>query len=122
LDTVLKYPWALPSRSIPSRQWLDLAFSSRGLTLPAAHVETNSPPLLPRIIAGADLISFLPRRMISANRHYGLREIAVPEITLQRDFGVTYRDGGYLSPASRRVLELLVSEGKVLFDVSESRT
>jgi len=122
LDTVLKYRWALPSRSIPSRQWLDIAFSSRGLALPAAHIETNSPPLLPRIIGGADLISFIPRRMISANRHYGLREIAVPEITLQRDFGVTYRQGGYLSPASQRVLALLVSEGKVLFDLPHDRT
>lgn len=118
LDTMLMYPWALPSRAIPSRQWLDIALSSRGLTLPVAHIETNSPPLLPRIIGGADLISFIPRRMISANRHYGLREIVIPEITLQRDFGVTYRHGGYLSRAAQRVLELMVSEGKALFGLS----
>jgi DNA-binding transcriptional LysR family regulator len=115
LGSVLRFPWALPNTTIPSRQWLDRAFSAQKLGLPQVHIETNSPPLLPRIIERSDLISFIPRRMISAEQSAGLREIPVLELTMQREFGVTYRKEGYLSPATQRTLDLLIAQGQRLF-------
>jgi DNA-binding transcriptional LysR family regulator len=115
LETLVQHPWALPTRAIPSRQWLDVAFAAHNVQQPVIHVEVNSPPLLPGIAERADLIAFIPRRMINARKGSALREIPVPEMTLERHFGVTYRKGGYLSPAAQRTLELLVLEGRALF-------
>lgn len=115
LRHLLDYPWALPSLPIPSRVWLDHAFTSRGLRAPAVQIETNSPPLLPRLVSSAALIGFLPRRMLSAGHGRRLREIASPETVFLRQFGVTYRKGGYLSPAAHRLVDLIVEQGASLF-------
>lgn len=117
-EILLEYAWAVPSREIPSRQWLDTTLLALGHRVPTVHMETNSPPLLPRIIESTDLIAFLPRRMLNAREHPDLREIAVPELTFRRDFGVTYSRHGYLSPAAQRVLDLLINEGRALFRAS----
>lgn len=115
LEMLLKYPWALPSIKLPSRQWLDAAFTSRGFRRPTTLIETNAPALLPRVIANAALIGFLPRRMLLCEPDLGLREIPVAETTFSRQFGVTYRRQGALSPAAKRVVDLLVHEGEALF-------
>jgi hypothetical protein len=41
--------------------------------------------------------------------------------TLRRHLGVTYRKEGYLSPAARRLVTLLRSEGKQLFSSALSK-
>jgi DNA-binding transcriptional LysR family regulator len=115
LETLLKYPWALPSAALPSRQWLDTAFTSRGFRRPSVFIESNFLPILPRVLVDAELIGFLPRRMIYGDQNPGLREIPVLETTFHRQFGVTYRREGHLSPAAQRVVDLLVAEGESLF-------
>jgi DNA-binding transcriptional LysR family regulator len=111
LDAVLRHPWALPTREIPSRQWWDHALSALGRAPPEVRIQVNSPALLPRIAERSDLIAFMSRQLLRDS----LRELPVPALTLARDFGVTYRRAGYLSPAARRTLDLLVSSGGTLF-------
>jgi DNA-binding transcriptional LysR family regulator len=93
----------LPVDTIPSRQWLDAAFRSRGLPTPRVQINANSIPLLPRLIARTDLLSFLSRHTLGeGGRHSALREVPLKETTLRRKLGVTYRKQGYLSPAALR--------------------
>ena len=115
LQHLLDYAWTLPSAPIPSRMWLDHAFTSRGLPAPTVQIETNSPSLLPRLVSSAALIGFLPRRMLLTGDGRRLREIDAPETVFQRQFGVTYRKGGYLSPAAHRLIDLIVAQGANLF-------
>ena len=114
LQALLDYGWALPAVSIPSRQWLDAVFQSRGLPLPRVHVSANSIPLLPALIARTGLLSFVSRRTLSDSRHGVLKEVPLPETTLIRILGVTHRRGGYLSPAARRLVSLLQVHGEGL--------
>jgi DNA-binding transcriptional LysR family regulator len=114
LETLLQHPWALPSVKLPSRQWLDAAFTSRGFRRPTVLLETNAPALLPRVISDAGLIGFLPRRLLRRERALDLKEIRVAETTFSRPFGVTYRRSGVLSPAARRIVDILVSAGPAL--------
>ncbi|MFY9514121.1 MAG: LysR substrate-binding domain-containing protein, partial [Rubrivivax sp.] len=121
MKSLLKWPWVLPASSIPSRQWLDAAFRSRGLPAPAVQIDANSIPLLPRLIARNELLSFVSRHTLADHgqgRGDALREVPLKETTLRRQLGVTYRRVGYLSPAARRLVTLLRERGQTLFDAA----
>lgn len=114
LKSLLGWHWVLPSTSIPSRQWLDAAFQSHGLPKPSAQIGANSIPLLPRLIAKTELLSFLSRHTLNEHAQV-LSEVPLKEATLRRKLGVTYRRHGYLSPAALRLLALLQERGEALF-------
>lgn len=119
MKALLQWRWVLPIQAIPSRQWLDASFQSRGLPLPTVQINANSIPLLPRMIARTDLLSFLSRHTLGDDAVYGaLREVPLKETTLKRQLGVTYRRQGYLSPAAQRLVTLLRTRGEDLFLVA----
>lgn len=107
LESMLEYPWVLPKPQAPSRQWLEAAFASRGLPPPNVQIEANSIPLLPQLIAGTNLLSFVSRHTIATEKRARLREVQPSLLMLRRELGVSSRGGGYLSPVARRLLELL---------------
>lgn len=115
LEMLLDYPWVLPKPQAPSRQWLEGAFASRGLPQPTVQIEANSIPLLPQLIAGTNLLSFVSRHTIATERTARLREVPPSLLMLRRELGVSSRRGGYISPAAQRLLELLQQEVPALF-------
>lgn len=120
VESLLQWNWVLPLSTIPSRQWLDSAFLARGLQTPKVQINANSIPLLPRLIAHNELLSFLSRHTLVKARESGemLQEVPLKELRLHRKLGVTYRKSGYLSPAAQRLLELLQQQGSRLFGLS----
>lgn len=119
MKSLQAWRWVLPARSIPSRQWLDAAFQSRGLPLPQAQIDANSIPLLPRLIAKTELLCFLSRYTLGrSDRRNPLREVPLKDTTLRRQLGVTYRRQGYLSPAAHRLMTLLQTRGERLFQAA----
>jgi len=115
LQMLLDYPWVLPKPQAPSRQWLEAAFASRGLAPPTVQIEANSIPLLPQLIAGTNLLSFVSRHTIATERKARLREVKPSLLMLRRELGVSSRRGGYLSPAAQRLLELLQQQLPALY-------
>lgn len=115
LESLLEFAWALPSPSVPSRQWLDSVFVGRGLARPRVQIETSALPLLPRLIAKTDLLSFVSRHTLALHQGRMLRELPLPATTLSRTLGATYRKDGYLSPAVQRVLSIFKTNGARLF-------
>ena len=114
MQTLLAYQWALPAPNIPSREWLDMAFSTQGLAAPSVQIEASSIALLPRMIARTELLSFVSRHTLELHRADGLKEVRLKATTLRRQLGVTVRASGELSPAARRIVELLRSKGGAL--------
>ncbi len=78
-------------------------------------MEAGSIPLLPRMVAKTDLLTFVSRHTLRLERSRTLREVRLPATTLRRHLGVTCRRDGYLSPAARHMLELLRADGQALF-------
>lgn len=115
MESLLTHEWALPSPNIPSRQWLDMAFTLGGLARPRVQIEASSIPLLPRVIAKTDLLSFVSRHTLALPGSSTLKEVRLKGTTLRRSLGVTCRREGYLSPAAARVLTLLRTRGRSLF-------
>jgi len=119
LRDLIAREWVLAPTSVESRQWLDQAFISRGLPGPKVKIETNLVALLPRLIAQTDFLSFMSRRHLQSGR-YGssLREVELRETTMRRWAKVIYRRNSSLPPAAQRLLGLLRSSGKDLFEES----
>jgi DNA-binding transcriptional LysR family regulator len=85
------------------------------------QIETNLILMLPPLIAQSNLLTFVSRRHLAVSRGESLREVAFKETTMRRRFAVTYRTDSYLSPAARRVVDLLREEGAALFEESLTR-
>jgi DNA-binding transcriptional LysR family regulator len=116
IKDLIAYQWVLAAPPVETRQWLDLAFSSRGLPRPSARIESNLVTLLPRLIAQTSLLSFVSRRHVSSGRGgSALREFPLKETTMRRLGKVIHRKDSHLPPAAQRLLKLLCTSGKVLF-------
>lgn len=110
------YRWILPGSLASTRRWIDHAFELQGLPPPQVQIEANSISLLPGVIAQTNLLGFISKRsMQTAQLHTALREVKLKETTLRRSFGIAYRKDGYLSPAARRLVTLLETDGRRLF-------
>jgi DNA-binding transcriptional LysR family regulator len=108
-----QYGWLLGSPTLATREWLERAFRNRRLPAPRVRIETNQILLLPALIEETDLLSFLSRRHLYPRGN--LREVALRETTMRREFALEYRKASYLSPAALRVIEELRSRARRLF-------
>ena len=100
--------WALSPVNLLPWHWLHRAFQDRGIPPPQATVETRSLRLRVQTIASSNLLGFLSRRVVrQAAQQFRLKELRVKEVTWRRPVGVIYREEAYLSPAARRLIEIL---------------
>ena len=108
LKELTRYRWALQPPGAPTRDWLDHTFDRRRLPRPDVQVESTMLLMLPALIAETGLLSFISRHHL-AGRQRGatLREVPLKEATMRRKLVVTYREGGYLAPAAKRLIGLL---------------
>ena len=98
LKELTRYRWALQPPGAPTRDWLDHTF----------EVESTMLLMLPALIAETGLLSFISRHHLAGGRRgAALREVPLKEATMRRKLVVTYRDGGYLAPATKRLIALL---------------
>jgi DNA-binding transcriptional LysR family regulator len=105
LAATLRFPWALPPRSAPTRLWLDGRFTEAGLPRPQVQVEANSIPLLRRILSGSELLTFIPRGCLDLADW--LREVPLPSAALSRPLVIAHRTDRYLPPAATNLIEVL---------------
>jgi DNA-binding transcriptional LysR family regulator len=65
------------------------------------------------LIAETGLLSFVSRHHLLPDQPGAvLREVRLKETTMRRRLVATYRESGYLSPATRRVIGLLAEAGR----------
>lgn len=108
LEAMSACGWVLPAQSVATRQWLEAVFAAHGLPAPRAAVMTSSIAAVPRLIAETGLLSFISRRNLEAGRFTpALVELPNPVTTMTREFGVVHRNDDYLSPAARRLIEIV---------------
>ena len=105
--------WVLPITNIQSQefmlqQWLYRAFQDSGLPPPRVAVATRSVRLRLQTCASSSLLSYAARRVLQqVAQSFRLKELPVRELIWRRSVGVIHREGGYLSPAARRLIEIL---------------
>lgn len=114
LKDLTAYRWVLQPAGAPTRDWLDQAFDRHRLPRPRVQVESTMLLMLPPLIAQTGLLSFISRLHLQEGATgAALREVKLRGATMRRRMVVTYRDSGYLSPASKRLIALLSKHAKV---------
>ncbi|HVR49275.1 MAG TPA: LysR substrate-binding domain-containing protein [Pseudorhodoferax sp.] len=109
LRDLVQWRWVLQTAGAPTRDWLDQTFERHNLPRPVVQVESTMLLMLPTLIGETGLLSFISRLHLQAGRSgAGLREVELPALTMRRRLVATWRDSGYVSPATQRLIDLLV--------------
>lgn len=100
--------WALSAPAVLNVQHVQRTFQARGLPAPRIAIEARPVQVRLEICASTHLLSFNTRRTLQqVAPRLRLRELPVDELKWRRPFGVIYRSDAYLSPAARRLIEVL---------------
>jgi DNA-binding transcriptional LysR family regulator len=100
--------WTLSVPAVPNVQYLHNTLRASGLPPPRVAIEARPLRLRLQICASTRLLSFNARRSpnLVAPR-WRLKELPVEHLKWRRAVGVIYRKNSYLSPAARRLIDLL---------------
>jgi len=105
--------WALTIPNALSRSKLVRAFEDNGLALPRIVLETNSLPLILRMVASTDLLGFMSKRIVGdAGPKLRVAQLQVEGTTWPRRVGASYRKDAYISPAARQFIATLKATAK----------
>lgn len=106
LAELSKERWTLTVSSLLTQQHLRRMFLERGLPPPDVAIETRSLRLRLQLVASSNLLDYTSRATYrSARASLGLTVLPVKELAWRRPVSVVYREGAYLSPAARRLIE-----------------
>ena len=112
LADLSKEQWTSQDESIT---WVDTCqlFGARGLPLPKQKLVASSSEMRLAMVENSNLVmcysSTVSRK---ARERYGIVELPVEGFDMERGIGVCYRKDGYLSPAARRMIEILKEQGR----------
>lgn len=100
-----RFPWVLSRSGTPLRMSLEQFFQDQGRAPPQPAVETGDLALLRGLLVSSDMITVLSAHQL----HYEIAtgQLAVldfPMRGLERQIGVTTRQGAYLSPGANALL------------------
>jgi DNA-binding transcriptional LysR family regulator len=114
--------WAwMDTTSRPHWEQLFRALAKKSLPPPFIALETNSQALRIRAIASSDYLGLGSRQFLRQEaRKFPLVELPVKEITHVRRMSIIYRRDAYLSPAARRLIEILKAQAKGIASGSHS--
>lgn len=122
LADLATYKWVLPARGIAMRDFLDQVFSANGLAPPVAHIEANSIVMLPSLIAETNLLTYTSTRNLDRGRLGGIvSRLDLEETTMRRRLGAIRPREAYVSPATRRLEQLLQDAASSMSDIGASR-
>jgi DNA-binding transcriptional LysR family regulator len=113
LADLLAYKWVLPAAGVATRQFLDQTFERHGLPRPQIQIESNVLNMILPILEKTPLLGFVTRFNLRSGRA-DLREVELPETTMRRRLGLTYRRTGYISPVMQRMSAVLRTRGAIL--------
>jgi DNA-binding transcriptional LysR family regulator len=89
------------------------AFKSKGLLPPPVALHTNSQAVRMQAIAYSDYIGVNTRHFVRQEpRKFPLIELRVKEMRVTRDLSIIARKGAYVSPAARRLIDILKQQAK----------
>lgn len=104
---------ATPASATLAQQSLRRTFEEHGLPEPRIALTSESGEMNRRLVARSDLLGVAARRAVEQHsRRFGLKVLAVRDVSWIRPVGLVYRDDGYLSPVARRFIEILKTVAK----------
>ncbi len=110
--------WILPNPNVLTRQQLEAFFRKQNLAPPDVVIETNSVSHIMAVLRYSDLLSFMPKQLIEFSGGAGdLSPLDLPEAVWHRAVGLSYRRRGFMSPASKALIEELRRLSREIYGV-----
>jgi DNA-binding transcriptional LysR family regulator len=108
LTDLVQERWASSESVLPGPQWLRRAFEDRGLPPPRVAVESRAVRVRFQSLASSGLLGFTSRSVFEQGAQaFRLTQLPVRDLAWTRAVGVIHRTDAYLSPAARRLIEIL---------------
>lgn len=107
LRELARYGWILPAASVRMRQWLERVFDQHHCPPPEVRIEVSSLAAAPDLIASSGLLSFISENSLAEDAFASrLARIDIPQLVMERRVGITSLQDAWLSPATRKVIEV----------------
>jgi DNA-binding transcriptional LysR family regulator len=108
LADVAKYHYVAISGSSSNQAMLEKRLSDLGVKAIRSCVETNSIETVFQIVAKTDMYAVVPwNHMMHQRWGHCLSAIDLTQVGIERSVGIVTRDGGYISPLSEYVMQLI---------------
>ncbi len=108
LELLAKYPWVVPRKGAPTREFFDGLFSEKNVPFPTNVVETTSQILIRELLLGSDRLTLISSHQIERERSLGLLRIFPFELNhTRRPIGITVRKNWQPTPAQQSFLTML---------------
>lgn len=100
--------WLLPGADLPVRADLDRIFAKAGLGSPKVRVESKHITVAQfKLLRGTGLLALAQLGSLKSLKRLGIEVLKVPGLNLKRDIAVLRRAGGFVSPLSQRLQQLV---------------
>lgn len=110
--------WLLPGAELPVRAELDRVFARAGLGPPKVRAESNHITAAQfKLLRGTGLLALAQRGSLKSLRRFGIDVLKVSGLNIKREIAVIRRAGGFASPLSRRLEQLLLLAAQTRADV-----
>lgn len=110
-EDCLEYDWILPGQDNLGRRHLDSFYLAKKLPVPEPIIDSNSTLFAVSVIRKSDFIGWHPTQVIGDSKKTGLKALPVPDITLTRTVGISYRRTSVLSPVALLLIDELKAVG-----------
>jgi DNA-binding transcriptional LysR family regulator len=108
IEDLARAQWVLPSANTLSRHWLEQTFEQHRLPPPEVAIEANSATARLHIVICSDLLGFGSRQVVEQAAHRtSVAALSVRGMAWSRRVGVSYRKNAYLSPAAKRLIDVV---------------
>ena len=112
--------WTVFDPAAPIARALHGAYENHGLPRPRVTLETGATMLRLPLVASSDLLGYTWASIVrQAAPHLRLAEINVRELASTFSISLFYRKDAYLSPVSRRFIEILKSAAREIGNVTK---
>ncbi|RTL71893.1 MAG: LysR family transcriptional regulator [Hyphomicrobiales bacterium] len=104
-----KARWLLPGADLPVRADLDRIFAKAGLGSPKVRVESNHITVAQfKLLRGTGLLALAQLGSLKSLKRHGIEMLKVSGFNLKREIAVLRRAGGFVSPLSLRLQQLML--------------
>lgn len=91
VSEIASYPWAVPRRGTPTRDYFEAMLDSVDRPLPASLVESSSLNLIRGLLLESDRLTLISEHQIQHEKHMGLEPLPIDMEYTGRPIGLTFR-------------------------------
>lgn len=114
VDSMVEYPWILPGKTTPMRQFWEKMIDSSSRGAPKIWIECGSVMLVRHLLQRSDALTLLSPDQVSLELHSGVLELRTTPIPLVRSIGMITRHGWRPTKDQAEFIDALRISGKKL--------